>query len=115
MYSLSISNKYGLEGWNSYLSAYPRDLDVQVALEMSAYLTNELGLMSPLLQSNTPPYQITPYSSGQWAGWPGTMFDRASFKVPYDPSNPTNTFPFMTNMTYLNAGERFIPLTGIFE
>ena len=113
MYTLSVSNVYGLEAWNSYLSAYPQGLSMQVSIEMAAVLTNEIGPISPPLQPGIVPTQIFPIPLGTWLGWSGNMFDKLSFKVPFDPA--TNAFAFMTNMTYSDAGKNFIPLTGIFE
>src|SRR5262249_44108981 len=43
MYVVTISNVFGLEAWNSYSNAYPRELRMYVYTDMGAAVTNEFG------------------------------------------------------------------------
>src|SRR5262249_51630674 len=40
MYVIGISNRFGLEAWNSYQTAYPRHLKLVTGIYMTAVITN---------------------------------------------------------------------------
>ena len=56
LYTLSISNQFGIELWNSYSNAYPRPLRMVLAGDLSLLLTNRLGNQSVPLQMIHIPY-----------------------------------------------------------
>src|SRR5437867_4159361 len=66
MYVVGITNLFGLEAWNSYTNVYPRNLQMVVAANMTAILTNELG--ASLLTSRTNYGVITNIPANTWRG-----------------------------------------------
>ncbi|EEF59225.1 hypothetical protein [Pedosphaera parvula] len=44
-YAVGISNVVGVEMWNSYSNAYPRDVKIIVNNDLTMWLTNDLGVM----------------------------------------------------------------------
>lgn len=74
MLSLSVSNLFGVELWNSYTQAYSRSLDVRVDVQSDFLMTNQFGT---LLVSNrynnlfNPLCGVQPilnFSPNQWSG-----------------------------------------------
>lgn len=67
MLSLSVSNLFGVELWNSYTRAYPRSLDVRVGVQSDFLMTNQF---ETLLVSNrySNPFDLINISPGQWSG-----------------------------------------------
>jgi hypothetical protein len=113
MYTMVLTNTFGLEAWNSYSNAYPRSLEMRLAVEMFAFMTNRQGEV--LFAVTNPPrrtFLITNYSAGSWRGFTNNNYAAASFRVPLHPS--TNNFLFLTNSTYNENTRRFMPLTGTF-
>jgi hypothetical protein len=80
MYTLTISNVFGMEAWNSYSNAYPRPLQVRVFMDMFASLweTNEANvgkLMSSNLVQRLTPTPFINMAASNWSGscasgWP---------------------------------------------
>ena len=107
MYLLSISNAFGIEAWNSYTNAYPRQLQMIVSGELTAFITNELGqligsnsLARPF--SNFVQYGMAPFINN----WPGLIRQNptlayTSFMVPFYPQ--TNNFFFLPLASAVNA------------
>ncbi|HJO08938.1 MAG TPA: hypothetical protein QGH16_03755 [Verrucomicrobiota bacterium] len=114
MYTLGITNVFGIEGWNSYTNAYPRRLRMDVRYQYQIGLwdhsvTNKSGIALPQLLTNltSKPYnksiQLTP---NEWRG--------REFKVPLNAGVTT-----ITNSIYSTARKRFFPanraFTNVFE
>src|SRR5204862_3922192 len=49
MYVVGITNTFAVEAWNSYLTNYPRDLQLVTTVSMTATMTNEMGVNNVLL------------------------------------------------------------------
>jgi hypothetical protein len=112
MYVMAITNVFGVEAWNSYTNAYPRNLDLVVAAEVSESVTNEFGVtlhtnyVGRTARFNNP--------ANSWQGWINANYPESSFRIPLHPS--TNWVHFMENSTYQhNAARPFIPQTHIFQ
>ncbi|HYG35121.1 MAG TPA: hypothetical protein VEC99_10075, partial [Clostridia bacterium] len=124
MYLLSISNSFGVEAWNSYSNAYPRDLRVIVATDMDCWITKTNGQY--LWANNGPFYRRFQFgtnfiiSANKWTGFYEVnrpdWFIRQSFWTPYSPE--TDRFWFLNEATYsLEPGrERLVvPYMANFE
>ena len=107
MYTLSISNSLGVEAWNSYSNPYPRNLELRVAVDTAAIITNEFN---EIRYSNTVqsfPAGAIPYAASTWKGYnpaKGVTGVSYSFQLPL-----RRDFMFLTNATYrdnLLAGDR---------
>ncbi len=80
MFSLTISNAFGLEAWNSYSNAYPRNLQMQGAVDVFMGMTNELNntvVFTNFLLTGFGPTNIT---ANAWSGY--STRSAASFIVP---------------------------------
>jgi len=98
MYTLSISNLFGVELWNSYQAAYPRATTITISNFTYGLLTNQLGLFYTNISSSI-------VTSNVLAGaWPGRD-NKFSFKVP---QVLTNTF--LTNSSYSFNSNKFVPI-----
>jgi hypothetical protein len=111
MYVLGISNVFGLEAWNSYSTAFPRDLQIVVQPDLSILVTNlETGKwLNPAYSRYRPAATIANMASNTWTGY-DSMFSQVSFQIPVF----TNRV-FLTSSTYSQAQDQFVPLTGTFE
>jgi hypothetical protein len=110
MYVLGISNVFGLEAWNSYSGAFPRDLQIVVQPDLSVLVTNlETGKwLNPAGSRYQPLPILTSIAANAWTGFNYT-YSQASFQVPV-----FTNYVFLTNSTYVFAGDYFVPLTGNF-
>jgi hypothetical protein len=108
MYVIGISNVFGLEAWNSYLTNYPRDLNLVAALNVTAILTNESGavVLSNCLASGT----ILTIPANTWPGWNSVASAPYSMVLPF---GTTNGFLF-TDSTALDHAPWLEPLTHVF-
>ncbi|HZR21184.1 MAG TPA: hypothetical protein VFE51_28135 [Verrucomicrobiae bacterium] len=108
MYVVGISNRFGLEAWNSYQTAYPRKLRLVTGIYMTAVMTNEAGV----ILSNT---VITGASidsdTNTWPGWTTPSSAPASMVLPF---GNTNQFAFLPNSSYIDNAPWFTPLTHVF-
>ncbi len=70
MLSLSVSNLFGVELWNSYAQPYPRSLDVLVDVQSNFLMTNQFGtlLVSNLYSNSFNPFQRKNFPPDQWSG-----------------------------------------------
>ena len=73
MLSLSVSNLFGVELWNSYAQAYQGSLDVRVDVQSDFLMTNQFGTLLVSNRYNNPfyPFPERPMRSippGQWSG-----------------------------------------------
>lgn len=114
MYILTVSNTFGVEAWNSYSNAFPRQLEMRVAVEMDASITNELGMVI-LTNHVFPAFAPTQILPGTWRGFTTPQYASrdGSFRVPFPPG--TNHFFFLNTAAYSDATKRFLTLTGRFE
>ncbi len=117
MFTLALTNTFGIEFWNSYSNAYPRPVQIRVALDIVPVVTNEFGqyiyprapFLLPLLPLTThePPNPIT-----YWRSFSNINMDGAdgSMITPFR----TNVI-FMPQATYYHGTRSMIPITGVFE
>jgi hypothetical protein len=110
MFVVGISNVLGVEAWNSYAAAYPRNLQLVVWPDISVQVTN---LESRKLLRNVRYQPLFPATTNilplMWPGYNPT-FAQYSFQVPL-----LTNLVFLSNMTYRAASDSFVPLTGEFE
>ena len=114
MYNLGITNVFGIEGWNSYTNAYPRQLGMDVRHQYQIGLwdhsvTNKSGVALPRLLTNLvskPYWKFTTLKKNEWLG--------QEFKVPLNAAATT-----ITNSIYSTGLKRFFPAnrasTNVFE
>jgi len=114
MFLVSISNVFGVEAWNSYVTNFPpppspaRPLRLYVWPDIGVVMTNETGsVLNPYSQRYQPP--VTYARIDNWPGY-NRSFDTYSFQIPFY----TNLL-FLTNSTYQYASAQFVPATGTFE
>lgn len=114
MFVVGISNVFGVEAWNSYSAAFPRNLTLVVWPDISVLVTNlETGkwLNAPPLLSRY--RRTTPVTTNILANaWPGyeSWQEWSSFQIPL-----LTNWVFLTNSTYAHTLDQFMPLTGNFE
>ena len=111
MYTLMISNSFGLEAWNSYSNSFPRSVSLSVVVNMGARLTNEDGTVL-VARSVTNTLPLTPIAGNAWKGFSDVQrADRdGSLITPFQPGK--NDFLFMTNMGFSEQLQRFVPIAG---
>jgi hypothetical protein len=102
MYVVGVTNVFGLEAWNSYKAAYPRRLQVVVASEMRAILTNEFGIN--VWSNTTLRGSVTNLTAGSWIGWTNANQVGQSFYLPF---GANSQFMFLPNSTYINRAPWF--------
>ncbi len=112
MYVLGITNAFGLEAWNSYLTNYPRDLQLVTSVSMTAIMTNENGAATVLLSNRVIRGAMLSIPANSWSGWTTPNSASASFILPW---GTTNSFPFLSNSTYVNQAPWFVPQSHIFS
>jgi hypothetical protein len=101
MYLLTVTNVLGISAWNSYASAFPRNLRIYVWPDVRLMLTNlESGRW---LNPSMPGYQTPtnlPILANQWKGYgSNTVFASVSFQTPL--GSPTTPYVIMpTNAIY---------------
>ena len=113
MYNLSISNVFGVEGWNSYSNAFPRDVSLTVSADVKVTLTNEFGqnlLYGPIGQFFTNYVVTTNIAAGMWQGFSDAKHAGVSFQIPL-----ARAFMPLTNSTYLQSQRRFAPVGSILD
>lgn len=111
MYTLSISNLVGVEAWNSYSNAYPRELQARLSLDMFATLTNEFGqVLLPTVLNPNPVLRtaITNFSANSWRGYDNPTYAQDSFRMPL--SAAAGDFYFLSNSIYLSSPPQFVPI-----
>jgi hypothetical protein len=115
MYLISISNSFGVEAWNSYQTAFPRDLLMLASADLTAVVTNESGPPNNLLFSNTVSLAASPIviPSNTWQGFTNPARAAASFLLPFHPSS--NSFLFLPTSTYSQVDRAFHPGTNSFD
>ena len=105
MYIVGVSNAFGLEAWNSYSNAFPRNLQLSVAATMTAMITNEFGNL--LLSNRVARGAIV--ATNNWNGWTSLGVLARSFVLPF---GTTNQVIFLTNSSYVpGSPASFVPQT----
>lgn len=110
MYVFDIGINTGVEAWNSYSTAYPRNLELRVTNIITAALTNRVGnIVWPAngLPTQVALSQVEAIGPNTWPGWSGAQGD-TSFRVPL-----ANDFQFLPESAYFNDPQpTFIPLSN---
>lgn len=117
MYVVAVTNSFGLEAWNSYLTNYPRRLELVTTANMTAIMTNQLGAANVLFNNRITRGAITNLAANSWTGWPITKgAGRSSMVLPF---GMAQNFMFLSNSTYVvtqpNGGGGFVPITHEFN
>jgi hypothetical protein len=115
MYTLSISNVLGVEAWNSYVTNYPRPLQLLAVADLEWKLMTTNG-------TYTAPVPVV-LASNRFVTSSGFINLSANTWKGYDTNNPVVSFQiplftnatFLTNSTYSQLSQAIIPLTGNFE
>jgi hypothetical protein len=110
MYVLEITNTFGIEAWNPYVTNYPRDLKLVASVTMTAILTNELGDANVLLSNRVAQGTIATIPAGSWPGWSGGP-STPSMVLPF---GATNGFEFLARSTALDHAPWLEPQTNVF-
>ena len=100
MLILGVSNRFGVECWNSYASAYPRRLALMVTNTFTYVLTNEFGLVlsnSVVVSSNKT------IAAGAWSGTTNYSFQLPLF----------NTSILLTNSAYSTSYPSAFPAANL--
>ncbi len=111
MYVIALSNVFGLEAWNSYLTNYPRDLNLIASLNVTAIFTNETGAANVILSNRLAQGATMDIPANSWNGWSSMPSVPSSMVLPF---GTTNSFVFLTNSTALDQAPWFEPLTHVF-
>ena len=117
MYLLGISNVLGVEGWNSYTSAFPRSLELMAVVDQFGTVSNEsvvvTGPDGSLLSHVYSFSMISNFPSQAWPAFSNNAVD-GSFTIPL-----FTNYWFLSNCQYqFGTGPemaRFVSLSGIFE
>jgi len=96
-YEFGVSNYFGIEGWNSYASNYPRGLHLIVTNRCIYTLRDSAP--DPLRVVNLTVGTSTNIPPGAWSG--------GGFQVPI-----AQSFTFLSNSTYNAATRRFNPVAN---
>lgn len=108
MYTLTITNSFGLEAWNSYETNYPRNLQLETTMQMTAIITNEIPGATPLMNNRVAAVAIV--NTNNWRGW--TLPNQAPYSMIL-PFGITNGF-LWTNSTALDQAPWLVPQTHLF-
>jgi hypothetical protein len=111
LYVAFVTNAFGFEAWNSYLSAYPRPLQMSITAIMTAIITNETGtvLLSNRFVEALPGIN---FAAGTWAGWTNPAGVESSFVLPWG----TNAgVTFLPNSQYDVINDVLAPFTHVFS
>lgn len=118
MFTLALTNTFGIEFWNSYSNAYPRSVEIRVALDIFPTITNEFGgLVYPSGPFVRPAMPISPaartVARNTWQPFISVNMDGrdGSMITPLR----TNYVIFMPQATYSQGSRSMIPITGVFE
>ncbi|MGH7866395.1 MAG: hypothetical protein ACREP9_01915, partial [Candidatus Dormibacteraceae bacterium] len=112
MYTLMLSNIFGVEAWNSYSNAYPRSLQLLATISLTTVITNIDGTgQSHVILSNRWSEGIsTNIAAGDWPGWTALSQAPASFVLPFGSTSTS----IVTNASYLDQPPFLLPLTHVF-
>ena len=111
MFLVGISNVFGVEAWNSYMTSFQRPFQLYAWPVINIVISNET---SKVLNFNSQWYRPTSWTMTNIVAnaWPGydRSFETYSFQIPL----ATNLL-FLTNSTYKSGSAQFVPATGTFE
>ncbi|MBM3833135.1 MAG: hypothetical protein FJ403_07665, partial [Verrucomicrobia bacterium] len=112
MHVLSITNRLGMEAWNSYTQAFQGNLGMQafVQSEMALHciIDSDVLINPQYPQHRGSNYVITRTVTTNFNVWPGYP-NPASFRIPI-----TDTITFLTNQSYL-TGSGIFTTNNVFE
>ena len=111
MYVMWVTNTFGLEAWNSYLTKYPGGLQLVATMNMTASMTNETGGANVIFSNRIGRASTMLINPGAWRGWNSKNNAAASLILPF---GTTNGFSFLTNSTLLDHAPWWEPQTHIF-
>jgi len=113
MYTLMLSNTFGVEAWNSYSNPYPRNLQLLGGVDITAIITNldDAALGHTVLSNRLSRTFSTDIAANTWQGWPNLSQLPDSFLLPL---GNTNNYVF-TNASYQDPWLFLEPLTHIFS
>jgi len=113
MFVVGISNVLGVEAWNSYATAFPRELKLVAWPDVSLFITNrQTGKVlnaGILTRSRLVTPVTTNVPASAWLGYDPSQEWR-SFEIPL-----ATNIVFLTNAIYHWGTDSFGPLTGQFE
>jgi hypothetical protein len=109
MFLVGISNVFGVEAWNSYVTNFPRPLRLYVWPDISVVMTNEDGVLLNPTTRFQPPVSFTSISANAWPGYDRAL-EAYSFQIPL-----STNLVFLTNSAYQYAPAQFVLPTGTFE
>ncbi len=116
LYIVGVSNTFGLEAWNSYKQAFPRDLDMYIANQFYISMTN-WGSVVPVAQFASVVATNMTIAARQWTG--------NQYRVPlntnivflsnaaYFNGPPSRFVAFSTNYLFEPSPNFFIPQWGL--
>jgi len=106
IYTVGISNVFGVEAWNSYSNAFPRALRMVVAAEVITSMTNEFGAVrgwNGLWLSNSfPSTAVTNIPAMAWSG-----FNKAQSPISFVIPISTN-YLVISNAPYSFSQRQFL-------
>jgi hypothetical protein len=102
MYVVTISNVFGLEAWNSYSNAFPRDLRLYAYLDMSGIVSNEFGhVFNPPNGASIQFSTNFVLAANSWKGFKDPNSAAVSFRMPLaGPGRSLNNFNSLVPSTY---------------
>lgn len=111
MYVIGVTNTFGLEAWNSYLTNYSRDLRLVAVVNMTAFMTNEAGGANIVFSNRIGRASTMVIPANTWKGWTTPLSAPYSMVLPF---GTTNSFQFLTNSSALDYYPWVVPQTHIF-
>src|SRR5579859_4543907 len=109
MYVLNVTNSFGVEAWNSYITNYPRQLQLATTMKMTAVITNEIPGATPVFNNRVTYGALTNIQPYAWKGWTAPGQAQYAMILPF----ATNGF-IWTNSTALDNSPWLEPETHIF-
>jgi hypothetical protein len=107
-FSLSLTNQFGVEMWNSYRSNYTRSTDIYVNNFVTTTLTNDEGSFS-FFNGTTASGYLHFDSTTPWPGY-NTFSSASSFQIPLAtnfPAVPSSIYNLATFSLYTNLAVPF--------
>jgi len=105
VYTIGISNAFGVEAWNSYSTAFARPLQIFVSLDLIMSITNQAGIpIGPDGQPLSSIFSVSLVTNIPAASWTGFISPSSaqSFIVPL-----LTDYLFLTNSSYVFSQNAF--------
>jgi hypothetical protein len=112
MFVVAMTNAFGLESWNSYSNAYPRNLQLEVAVNMTAILNTNPLTAGAIVSNRVSRGVFQTIPAGTWRGWNNARDVQFSLISPW---GATNNCMFLTNSSYVNGFPWFLTQNHIFQ